>query len=52
MMMIDDEDYDAEVVDGEVVERGLVEGFSKIGLSNCPLRRGGRQSKSLTPTSR
>jgi hypothetical protein len=46
----DEEDYDAEVIDGEVVERGLVEGFSKIGLINSPPRRGGRQSKSLTPT--
>ena len=44
-----DEDFDAEIIDGEVVERGLVEGFNKFGLSNTPTRNS-RQSKSLTPT--
>ena len=44
-----DDDYDAEVVDGTVKERGLVASFNSFGLSNTPPRQA-RQSKSLTPT--
>ena len=44
-----DDDYDAEVVNGAVKERGLVESFNNFGLSNTPPRKA-RQSKSLTPT--
>jgi len=51
-MMINDDyddDYDAEVADGTVKERGLVASFNSFGLSNTPPRQA-RQSKSLTPT--